>query len=262
MDSHKRIAIQTAKKAGFVLRDRLGQKRKIGYKGAVNLVTEMDILSEKIIIAEIQKNFPDHAILAEERTAIEKTSRFRWIIDPLDGTTNYAHGFPIFSVSIALAKDEEAILGVVYDPTRDELFTAEKGKGSRLNGRRIRVSSESNLSRSLLATGFPYDLRKSRFNNFDHFHNFAVRAQAVRRTGSAALDLCYVAAGRFDGFWEMKLGPWDIAAGSLLVSEASGKITNFLGRPLNLSGNHVLASNGKIHKSMLRVINLGKFLKT
>ena len=239
----------------------MGRKRTIGFKGAVNLVTEMDILSEKIIVGEIEKRFPDHAILAEERPAMEKASRFLWIIDPLDGTTNYAHGFPVFSVSIALAKDEEVILGVVYDPTRDELFTAEKGKGARLNGRRIRVSSESDLSRSLLATGFPYDLRESKINNFDHFHNFAIRAQAVRRAGSAALDLCYVAAGRFDGFWEMKLGPWDIAAGSLMVAEGGGKITNFLGRPLNLSGKHVLASNGKIHAAMLKIVRLGNFLK-
>jgi len=261
MNPYKLLAIQAARKAGNVLKKRLGRKRTVRFKGAVNLVTEMDILSEKIIVGEIEKRFPDHAILAEERPATEKASRFLWIIDPLDGTTNYAHGFPIFSVSIALAKDEEVVLGVVYDPTRDELFAAEKGKGARLNGRRIRVSSESNLSRSLLATGFPYDLRESKINNFDHFHNFAVRAQAVRRAGSAALDLCYVAAGRFDGFWEMKLGPWDIAAGSLMVAEGGGKVTNFLGRSLNLSGKHVLASNGKIHAAMLRIVRLGKFLK-
>ena len=262
MDSPKRVAIQAARKAGIVLKHRLGRKRTVGYKGAVNLVTEMDILSEKIIVGEIQKRFPDHAVLAEEGAPVEKASRFRWIIDPLDGTTNYAHGFPIFSVSIALAKDEEVILGVVYDPTRDELFTAEKRKGARLNGRKIQVSSESNLSRSLLATGFPYDLRESKINNFDHFHNFAIRAQAVRRAGSAALDLCYVAAGRFDGFWEMKLAPWDIAAGSLMVAEAGGRVTNFLGKPLALSEKHLLASNGKIHLAMLRIVRLGKFLRS
>ena len=261
MESYKWVAIQAARKAGILLKSRLGRKRKVAYKGAVNLVTEMDIFAEKIIVGEIQKCFPDHAVLAEESTAMEKASRFRWIIDPLDGTTNYAHGFPTFSVSIALAEDEEVILGVVYDPTRDELFTAEKGKGVWLNGLKIRVSPEKNLSRSLLATGFPYDLRESKINNFDHFHNFAVRAQAVRRAGSAALDLCYVAAGRFDGFWEMKLAPWDIAAGSLMVAEAGGKVTNFLGKPLSLSGKHVLASNGKIHKAMLGIVRLGKFLK-
>jgi len=259
MDSCKEVAIRAAKKAGDILRSRLGRKRKIAYKGAVNLVTEMDILAEKIIVSEIQKHFPDHDVLAEEGFAMEKASRFRWIIDPLDGTTNYAHGFPVFCVSIALTKDKEVVLGVVYDPTRDELFAAEKGRGARLNGHTIRVSSETNLSRSLLATGFPYDLRKSRINNFDHFHNFAIRAQAIRRAGSAALDLCYVAAGRFDGFWEMKLSPWDIAAGSLMVAEAGGKVTNFFGKPLSLSEKHLLASNGKIHNAMLRVIKMGKF---
>jgi myo-inositol-1(or 4)-monophosphatase len=261
MDSCKTVAVRAARKAGIILKSRLGRKRKVAYKGAVNLVTEMDILAEKIIVGEIQKRFPDHAVLAEERTAMEKPSQFRWIIDPLDGTTNYAHGFPIFSVSIALVKDEEVVLGVVYDPARDELFSAEKGKGAWLNGHKIRVSSENSLSRSLLATGFPYDLRESKINNFDHFHNFAVRSQAVRRAGSAALDLCYVAAGRFDGFWEMKLAPWDIAAGSLMVGEAGGKVTNFLGKPLNLGGKHILASNGKIHNAMLGVVKLGKFLK-
>jgi myo-inositol-1(or 4)-monophosphatase len=259
MISYQSVAVQAARKAGEILKKQMGRRRTIGFKGTVNLVTEMDILSEKIIVQEIERRFPDHAVLAEERSASQKPSRFLWIIDPLDGTTNYAHGFPIFSVSIALAKDGEVVLGVVYDPSRDELFTAEKGRGARLNGRQIRVSSESKLTLSLLATGFPYDLRKSKINNFDHFHNFAVRAQAVRRAGSAALDLCYVAAGRFDGFWEMKLGTWDIAAGSLMVSEAGGKVTNFLAQPLNLSGKHVLASNGKIHREMLRILKKGIF---
>ena len=261
MESCKRIAIQAAQKAGFVLKRRLGKKRKVGYKGVVNLVTEMDILAEKIIVSEIQRHFPDHNILAEERTSKIKVSPYRWIIDPLDGTTNYAHGFPIFCVSIALTKNEEAILGAVYDPTRDELFVAEKNKGARLNGRKLHVSSESNLSRSLLATGFPYDIRESPINNFDHFHNFAIRAQAVRRAGSAALDLCYVAAGRFDGFWEMKLAPWDMAAGKLMVLEAGGTATDFLGKHLALNGKHVLATNGKIHTAMLRIIKMGKFPK-
>jgi myo-inositol-1(or 4)-monophosphatase len=261
MKSCKETAVQAARKAGFVLKTRLGKKRKVGYKGVVNLVTEMDILAEKIIVSEIRKHFPDHSILAEERTATCQESDYRWVIDPLDGTTNYAHGFPIFCVSIALTKNNEPILGVVYDPTRDELFVAEKSKGARLNGRRLYVSSESDLSRSLLATGFPYDIRETRINNFDHFHNFAIRAQAVRRAGSAALDLCYVAAGRFDGFWEMKLAPWDLAAGSLMVSEAGGTVTDFLGKHLGLDGKHVLATNGRIHRAMLKVVRMGKFLK-
>jgi len=261
MESCKRIAVQTAQKAGFVLNTRLGKKRKVGYKGVVNLVTEMDILAEEIIVSEIQKHFPDHNILAEERTFKIGVSPYQWIIDPLDGTTNYAHGFPIFCVSIALTKNEETVLGVVYDPTRDELFVAEKNKGARLNGRKLHVSSESNLSRSLIATGFPYDIRESPINNFDHFHNFAIRAQAVRRAGSAALDLCYVAAGRFDGFWEMKLAPWDLAAGKLMVWEAGGTATDFWGKRLGLSGKQVLATNGKIHKAMLRIVKMGKFPK-
>jgi myo-inositol-1(or 4)-monophosphatase len=229
MNPYKSVAIQMARKAWEVLNKKIGSQRTIRFKGAINLVTEMDLLSEKIIVAEIEKHFPDHAVLAEERPAAIKYSRFLWIIDPLDGTTNYAHGYPIFSVSIALAEEGEIVLGVVYDPTRDELFTAEKGKGAKLNGRKIQVSAESNLSRSLLATGFPYDLRETTITNFDHFRNFALRAQAVRRGGSAALDLCYVAAGRFDGYWEMKLGPWDIAAGSLMVAEAGGAGNRFFG---------------------------------
>lgn len=259
MKSYQSAAILAARKAGEALLKGLGRKRTVKYKGAVNLVTEMDLLSEKIIVGEIEKRFPGHSILAEERPALQKPSPFLWIIDPLDGTTNYAHGFPIFSVSIALAKFGEVVSGVVYDPTRDELFTAQKGKGARLNGRKIRVSEETKLTRSLLATGFPYDLRESEINNFDHFYNFAVRAQAVRRAGSAALDLCYVAAGRFDGFWEMKLAPWDIAAGSLLVSEAGGKITDFGEKPVKLEGKHVLASNGKIHSAMLAIAKRGRF---
>jgi myo-inositol-1(or 4)-monophosphatase len=261
MESFKQIAIMAAKKAGLILKRKLGKKRRVGYKGIVNLVTEMDILAEKIIVSALQKHFPDHSILAEEQTSKKRFSPYQWIIDPLDGTTNYAHCFPIFCVSIALAKDGEPILGVVYDPTRDELFVTEKNKGARLNGRKLHVSSESNLSRSLLATGFPYDIRESPINNFDHFYNFAIRAQAVRRAGSAALDLCYVAAGRFDGFWEMKLAPWDLAAGKLMVQEAGGMATDFFGKPLGLSGKHVLASNGKIHKAMLRLVKMGEFPK-
>jgi len=259
MGSFKSVAAAAARKAGLLLKRKLGQTRKIEYKGAVNLVTEMDLLSEKIIGSEIGQHYPNHSLLAEERIMKQGDSPYRWIIDPLDGTTNYAHGYPIFCISIALEEKGELILGVVYDPMRDELFLAEKGKGARLNGRKIRVSSTPKLARSLLATGFPYDLRESPANNFDHFRNFALRVHAVRRAGSAALDLCYVAAGRFDGFWEMKLGPWDFAAGSLLVREAGGKITDFLGKDLLLDGRNVLASNGKIHGEMIKVLKMGRF---
>lgn len=259
MTTYKKIAVLAAKEAGLVLKRNLGQKRKIGYKGVVNLVTEMDLYAEKIITSYIKKHFPKHNILAEEEMNLEGDSSFRWIIDPLDGTTNYAHGYPIFCISIALQKGEKIILGVVYDPMRDELFLAEEGKGAKLNGQRIQVSSTPKLSQALLATGFPYDLRESDKNNFDHFRNFGLRVQAVRRAGSAALDLCYVAAGRFDGFWEMKLGPWDFAAGSLIVKEAGGKVTDFNGQPLSLFSPHVLASNGKIHKEMMAIIKMGKY---
>ena len=259
MESFEWVAVLAAKKAGLLLKGKIGQKRQVQYKGAVNLVTEMDLLSEKVIVSEIRKRFPDHSLLAEEKTDIRENSPYRWIIDPLDGTTNYAHGFPVFSVSIALEKEGELILGVVYDPTRDELFVSKKGKGVRLNGRKIRVSPTPKLSESLLATGFPYDLRETTVDNFDHFRNFALRVHAVRRAGSAALDLCYVAAGRFDGFWEMKLGPWDMAAGSLMLSEADGKITDFLGNPVHLDGKHIVASNGKIHREMIKVLKMGRF---
>jgi myo-inositol-1(or 4)-monophosphatase len=259
MESFTKVAILAAKKAGLLLKRGLGQKRQVDYKGAVNLVTEMDIISERVIVSEIRKRYPNHSLLAEEKTRVQENSAYRWIIDPLDGTTNYAHGFPIFSVSIALEKQGEVILGVVYDPTREELFVAKKEKGARLNGRSIHVTSTPALSKSLLATGFPYDLRESPVDNFDHFRNFALRVHAVRRPGSAALDLCYVAAGRFDGFWEMKLGPWDFAAGSLMVREAGGEITDFLGKRLDLDGQHVLASNGKIHREMIKVLKMGRF---
>lgn len=259
MECFEQVAILAARRAGLLLKGRLGQKRQIKYKGAVNLVTEMDLLAEKVIVSEIRKRYPDHSLLAEEKTDLRADSPYRWIIDPLDGTTNYAHGFPVFSVSIALEKEGKVILGAVYDPTRDELFVAKKGQGTRLNGRKIRVSSTPKLSECLLATGFPYDIREAAADNFDHFRNFALRAHAVRRAGSAALDLCYVAAGRFDGFWEMRLGPWDMAAGGLIVREAGGKVTDFLGNPVHLDGEHVLASNGKIHREMMRILKMGRF---
>ena len=258
MESMKSTAIRAAQKAGFLLLTRLGRVRKVAYKGTVNLVTEMDLLSEKTVVSHIRRKFPDHSILAEEKDTRQGNSPYRWIIDPLDGTTNYAHGYPVFCVSIALEKAGEIVLGVVFDPSRDEIFTAEKGRGARLNGQKIQVSSTRQLSRSLLATGFPYDLRESRANNFDHFKNFALRVHAVRRAGAAALDLCYVAAGRFDGFWEMKLGPWDWAAAGLIVKEAGGKITDFRGRELCLDGKYVLASNGRIHQEMMKILEKGR----
>jgi myo-inositol-1(or 4)-monophosphatase len=265
MEQFKKIAIQAALKGGEILSKHKGKVKNIGYKDEVNLVTEVDKISEETILEILKKNFPDHAILTEESKEFIPENRklkpvYEWIIDPLDGTTNYAHGLPIYCVSIALEENGKIILGVVYNPNLDELFVAEKGKGAFLScgkiKRRISVSQTTQLSQSLLATGFPYDIRTSKINNLDHFANFYKRAQAVRRGGSAALDLCYLAMGRFDGFWELKLSPWDTAAGSLLVEEAGGKVTDFLGGPFNIYLKEVLATNGKIHEQMIEVLKL------
>jgi myo-inositol-1(or 4)-monophosphatase len=258
-NNFKKIAIQSALKGGEILQGCLGKVKKIGYKGVVNLVTEADRLSEDRIIKIIQKNFPEHNILTEESKGYEKDSDYKWIIDPLDGTTNYAHGFPVYCISIALEKEGEIILGVVYNPVLKELFVAEKNKGALLNDKRICVSKTRELSKSLLATGFPYDIRESKINNLDHFANFALRVQAIRRAGSAALDLCYLAKGIFDGFWELKLSPWDTAAGILMVKEAGGKVTNFSGKKFSIYEKDILATNGKIHKQMIEVIKKGRF---
>lgn len=255
----KKIAIQSALKGGEILQGYRGKVKRIRYKGVVNLVTEADRLSEDRIIKIIRKNFPEHNILTEESKGYEKGSDYKWIIDPLDGTTNYAHGFPVYCISIALEKEGEIILGVVYNPVLKELFVAEKNKGALLNDKRICVSKTRELSKSLLATGFPYDIRGSHINNLDHFRNFALNSQAVRRAGSAALDLCYLAKGIFDGFWELKLSPWDTAAGILMVKEAGGKVTNFSGKKFSIYEKDILATNGKIHNQMMEVIRKGKF---
>lgn len=266
MEEFKKIAIQAALKGGEILNKHRGKVINIGYKDEVNLVTEVDKISEESIIQIIKKNFPDHGILTEESKEFIPESKkskatYKWVIDPLDGTTNYAHGLPIYCVSVALEENGRIILGVVYNPNLDELFVAEKNKGAFLfcgkTRKRILVSQTSQLSKSLLATGFPYDIRTSKINNLEHFANFYKKAQAVRRGGSAALDLCYLAIGRFDGFWELKLSPWDTAAGSLLVEEAGGKVTDFLGGPFNIYLKEILASNGKIHQQMIEVLKLG-----
>jgi myo-inositol-1(or 4)-monophosphatase len=257
-DIFKKIAIQAALKGGEVVQKCRGRVRRIGYKGVVNLVTKADRQSEDAIIKVIRKSFPEHNILTEESKGYEKGSDYKWIIDPLDGTTNYAHGFPVYCISIALEKEGEIILGVVYNPVLDELFVVEKNKGAFLNGRKIHVSAQNNFSRSLLATGFPYDIRDSQVNNLDHFRNFALKAQAIRRAGAAALDLCYLAKGIFDGFWELKLSPWDTAAGSLMVQEAGGKVTDFSGKEFSIYQKNILATNGKIHSQMINVLKMGK----
>lgn len=253
------FAIQTARDAGRLLAERFGRTLEITNKSELDLVTASDLASERLIIDRIKTHHPRHAILAEESGATSEHSDsqpdWRWIIDPLDGTTNYAHGYPCFCVSIGLENKGRLELGVVYDPMRDEMFTAERGQGAALNGRRIHVSPTPNLASALLCTGFPYDVReRSEFAR--HFTNFIMAAQGVRRDGSAALDLAYVAAGRFDGFWEEGLNPWDVAAGTLIVEEAGGRVTNYSGGPVNIYSPPIMASNGIVHEEMMRVLSL------
>ena len=253
MQLWKSFAVGLAKKAGALLKDKFSQAHQIHYKGDINIVTEADKMSEDLIMESIRRRFPDHGILSEESPAVAGTGKFRWIIDPLDGTTNYAHGYPVFCVSIALEIEDKIVLGVIYDPMRDDMFVAARGEGAFLNEKKIAVSSVQDLSRSLLATGFPYDIRESRENNLDYFNAMAVRAQAIRRAGAAALDLAYLAAGRFDGFWELKLKPWDTAAAVLMVEEAGGVISEINGNEWHLQSPNVLASNGLIHEQMINV---------
>lgn len=254
MIDYREFTVAVAREAGTVLKKTLNKKHTVAYKGEINIVTEADRISEDLIIGRIYERFPLHDILAEESKETDSGSDFRWIIDPLDGTTNYAHGYPVFCVSIALEKEGEVCLGVIYNPMLREMFVAEKGKGAFLNGRRLYVSGTVELSKSLLATGFPYDIRESENNNIAYFNAMAVSAQAIRRAGSAALDLAYLAAGRFDGFWELKLMPWDMAAGCLLVEEAGGVATDIWGGDFRLLSPHILASNGKIHRQMMEVL--------
>ncbi len=251
-------ATKAARQAGDFLLSGLAQAKKVDFKGEVDLVTTFDRQSEEMIFRELSAQFPAHNFLAEENIRQDNHSDFSWIVDPLDGTTNFAHGLPIFCVSIALAFKGEVVVGVVYDPTRAELFSAIKGGGAALNGRQLGVSLTEELDKSLLATGFPYDVRTSPDNNLNYFSHFALRAQAIRRCGSAALDLCYTACGRFDGFWEIKLKPWDLAAGSLLVKEAGGLTTDLEGREFDLASPDIVASNGLIHQAMLEVIRLSR----
>lgn len=257
MDERFRRALELAKEAGEIQLRRLKERPRVEYKGEINLVTEVDRECEELIIEGIRKRFPDDDVLAEETHRSFKGSPYRWLVDPLDGTTNYAHGYPVFCVSIALEYRGQLQFGVVYDPTRDELFWARKGQGAYLNGERISVSKNGELSRSLLVTGFPYDLKTDPVNNLDHFCNLIMEAQAIRRDGSAALDLCYVACGRFDGFWELKLWPWDVAAGALIVEEAGGKVTDFSGDPFDLYGLEIVATNGLIHPQIIAVLSKG-----
>lgn len=256
----KRVAVEAALEAGRLLKKSLGRRRVIRYKskGVRDLVTEMDTRAQALIIRRIKSVFPSHNILAEENVNTKESSGVRWFIDPLDGTTNYAHGFPWFGVSIGVEEDGELVCGVVYNPNLDELFVAEKGKGATCNGKRIHVSGTGKLKDALLTTGFPYDIEENPNNNLNYFAAFSLSSQAVRRPGSASLDLCSVACGRFDGFWEMKLSPWDMAAGMVIVKEAGGNVTDFSGGNLNLYKKELVSSNGKIHKQMLDVLKKTK----
>lgn len=254
MEPYRTFIEETARKAGALLREKIDESHTVDYKGEINLVTEADRLSEALILKRIGSAYPDHDILAEESPERSSGSNFRWIIDPLDGTTNYAHGYPFFCVSIALEARGEILLGCVYNPMLDELFIAERGSGAFLNGRRLRVSQTADLSHSLVATGFPYDLRRDPNNNINYFEAMTLHAQALRRTGAAALDLAHVAAGRLDGFWQMKLMPWDVAAGWLLVMEAGGVVTDLQGAPFHLRSPHIIAATPRIHPEISRLL--------
>ncbi|MBI5206160.1 MAG: inositol monophosphatase [Candidatus Firestonebacteria bacterium] len=255
MNKFESVAIQAAMYAGKLQRNTYQKSKKIHYKGEINLVTDIDLKCEKIIKRIILKNFPDHSILAEESDEKKTISIYRWIIDPLDGTTNFAHGYPVFCVSIALEKQGEIILGVIFDPVKNELFLARKGRGAFLNGKKIKVSNIDSVTKSLLVTGFPYDIREdNNNNNLNYFSKMSLSAQAVRRDGSAALDLAYIACGRFDGYWELKLSPWDIASGILLIEEAGGKATDISGGKISLNSRTIVSSNGKIHQEMIDIL--------
>ncbi|MCX6569150.1 MAG: inositol monophosphatase family protein [Candidatus Aminicenantes bacterium] len=253
-EEFSRIGEAVVREAGQYLRENLGRRAEASLKGAVDLVTPFDLGAQDILVGRLSAAFPTHGFLAEEGLARPGSSDWRWVIDPLDGTTNFAHTFPVFSVSAALERAGRVVLGFVYDPMRDEMFMAAAGQGAFLNGSAIRVSGVSDLGASLLATGFPYDLRTSPVNNLGHWRRFIVRAQAIRRCGSAALDLSYVACGRFDGFWELKLKPWDVAAGALIVAEAGGRVSDLRGAEFVLAAPGILATNGRIHQAMLDVL--------
>jgi myo-inositol-1(or 4)-monophosphatase len=253
-DRHVQLAISAAKEAGRIQMLHFGHFHPVEYKGEFNPVTEVDRLCEQAVVKMILDTYPDHDILTEESPFKGKGSSWKWIIDPIDGTTNYLHGFPCFCVSIGLEVENEVRLGVVYIPPLHELFHSEKGKGAFLNGKRITVSRVDRLNRSLLCTGFPYDVHEHADFYLRYFRQFITRSFAIRRPGSAAIDLSYLAAGRFDGFWEFKLHAWDVAAATLMITEAGGKVTDLQGRPHNIYSDEILASNGLIHEEMLHAI--------
>jgi myo-inositol-1(or 4)-monophosphatase len=248
------VMIEAARRAGGILRKNWGQAGRVDYKGEINLVTETDRLAEAAVLDTLRAYYPEWDVLSEEAGQEGRGGDCRFIVDPLDGTTNYAHAYPCFCVSIALEQKGEIIAGVIYDPILDELYTVVKGQGAHLNGEPIGVSSTSRLDRSLLVTGFPYDIRENPGYSLGSFNQLVMQAQGVRRDGSAALDLCYVAAGRLDGFWELGLWPWDVAAGSLLVTEAGGRVTHIDDDGFTPGGKQILATNGLIHEELRQVL--------
>ena len=251
MEQYLETAVTAAREAGKIHLEYLHKEKNIDFKGRINLVTDVDRKSEETIIKIIRERHPSHQIIAEETLPDSERQEYTWYVDPLDGTTNYSHAFPIFAVSIALEINREICVGVVYDATRDELFSAVKGKGAFLNNQPISRSNTSNVGKSLILTGFPYEITQ---RSIDLFNDFVVKAQAVRRAGAAAVDLCYLAAGRADGFWELDLKPWDMAAGKIILTEAGCKITKFDGSKHSLFDNNTLASNGLIHEEMMEII--------
>ena len=250
------LAERLARAAGAVQRERFETDFEVRTKSAaIDLVTDVDHACEALIIEALHAERPGDAILAEEGGGSDSPdATWRWIIDPLDGTTNYAHGYPRFCVSIGVEHENESAVGIVYDPIIDELYSASRGGGAKRNGRRISVSQESDLTRALVATGFAYDVRRSAEDNLNHFAAFVKTVRAIRRDGSAALDLCYVASGRLDGFWELKLNPWDVAAGNLIVLEAGGRVSDLAGGPPLRSGHQTVASNGQLHAAILDLL--------
>ncbi|MGH7896526.1 MAG: inositol monophosphatase family protein [Candidatus Binatia bacterium] len=254
MDAHEAAARQAAHRAAVILRSRwLGANRADSKSTAIDLVTDVDRACETAILEVLRSSFPDHGVLAEESGGTAE-HELLWVVDPIDGTTNFTHGYPQVAISIALMRAGEAIFGLIYDPIRDEIFTAHRGAGAACNARPIRVSRCATLATSLLATGFPYDRRAHADFYLSFFKAFMMRTQGIRRAGSAALDLCWVACGRVDGFWEWKLKPWDTTAGVLIVEEAGGKTSDFTGRRFDPFGEQTLASNGEIHTEMLEII--------
>jgi myo-inositol-1(or 4)-monophosphatase len=250
MASPLETAVEIAREAGALIANFAERRPAFEIKGEQDLVTEADRASERLIIERLRSHFPSHGIVAEESGAHAATSDYRWYVDPLDGTTNFAHGFPAFNVTLALEKAGELICGVVLDPTRNELFTAEQGGGAYLNNRRMSVSGSPRLEEALLSTGFPSRKRHQNIN-VHFFYQLSIITHGIRRTGSAAIDLAYVASGRSDGFWEFGLNPWDMAAGVLMIREAGGRVTNMKGGKALLDGPHVLATNGRIHDQVL-----------